>query len=165
MTFDAFVKIDGIPGESSDDKHKGWIEITSFNHGVSQPASSTASSSGGATSERVNFGAFGISKLIDKSSPKLFEACCTGRHIKEVIIEICRAGGDKQRYLEIKMEQVLISSYSVGGTESGKSEFPSENLSFAPAVYRVTYSQQQRSDGTLGGSVAAGWDLRANKTC
>ena len=25
MAFDAFLKIDGIPGESTDDKHKDWI--------------------------------------------------------------------------------------------------------------------------------------------
>jgi len=25
--YDAFLKIDGIPGESTDDKHKDWIEI------------------------------------------------------------------------------------------------------------------------------------------
>jgi bacteriocin-like protein len=25
--FDRFLKIDGIPGESTDDKHKDWIEI------------------------------------------------------------------------------------------------------------------------------------------
>jgi type VI protein secretion system component Hcp len=24
--YDAFLKIDGIPGESTDDKHKDWIE-------------------------------------------------------------------------------------------------------------------------------------------
>ena len=30
--YDAFLKIDGIPGESTDDKHKDWIEILSFNH-------------------------------------------------------------------------------------------------------------------------------------
>ena len=30
--YDAFLKIDGIAGESTDDKHKDWIEILSFNH-------------------------------------------------------------------------------------------------------------------------------------
>jgi hypothetical protein len=34
MAFDAFLKIDGIPGESTDDKHKDWIEILSFAHGL-----------------------------------------------------------------------------------------------------------------------------------
>ncbi|MCG7907927.1 MAG: type VI secretion system tube protein Hcp, partial [Candidatus Thiodiazotropha taylori] len=31
------MKIDGIDGESTDDQHKGWIELVSISHGVSQP--------------------------------------------------------------------------------------------------------------------------------
>ncbi|MDR2015728.1 MAG: type VI secretion system tube protein Hcp, partial [Azoarcus sp.] len=58
MAFDAFLKIEGIPGESKDSGHDGWIEILSYHHGVNQPASKTASSAGGATAERVNFGDF-----------------------------------------------------------------------------------------------------------
>ena len=26
MAFDCFLKIEGVPGESTDDKHKDWIE-------------------------------------------------------------------------------------------------------------------------------------------
>ena len=47
MAFDAFIKIDGIPGESTDDKHKDWMEISTFSWGASQPASGTASYAGG----------------------------------------------------------------------------------------------------------------------
>lgn len=31
-----------VKGESTDDKHKDWIEVLSFSHGVSQPTSSTS---------------------------------------------------------------------------------------------------------------------------
>jgi len=75
MAFDAFLRIDGIPGESQDSNHKDWIEILSYRHGVRQPVSITASSAGGAATERVSFGEFMISKLVDKATPKLFEAC------------------------------------------------------------------------------------------
>ena len=34
MAFDAFVKIDGIEGESTDEKHAGWIEVISYNAGL-----------------------------------------------------------------------------------------------------------------------------------
>ena len=108
MAFDAFLKIDGIPGESSDDKHKDWIEIVSFTHSMEQPASATASNAGGATAERVNHGTFNITHLLDKASPKLYDAVCTGKHIKEVILELCRAGGDKMKYMEVRLEQVLV---------------------------------------------------------
>lgn len=164
MAFDTFMKIDGIPGESMDEKHKDWIEIISFSHHVEQPASATASSVGGATAERVNHGTFNIVHQMDKATPKMFEACCTGKHIKEVTIEFCRAGGDKVKYMEIKLEQVLISSVSESGSSSGESGFPADAISLSYGKIKWTYTQQKREDGSAGGNVSAGWDLTANKT-
>lgn len=160
MAFDAFLKIDGIPGESTDDKHKDWIEIKSYSHAINQHVSRTASSVGGASAERVNFNDLIIAKLVDKATPKLFEACCSGKHIKEVTIELCRAGTDKQKYLEIKMGQVLISGFQHG---AGGDQFASETFTLNPGTFRIVYSQQKRADGALGGNVSGGWDLTANK--
>lgn len=162
MAFDAFLKIDGIPGESGDDRHKDWIEVTSFHHGLEQPASATASSAGGATAERVNHENFIITHLLDKASPKLYEACCTGRHIKEITLELCRAGGDKQKYLEIKLEQAIVARVAPAGTTGAG--FPNETVSFSYGKIKWTYTQQKREDGAGGGNVSAGWDLTANKT-
>ena len=36
MSFDAFLMLDGIKGESNDAKHKGEIDVKSFSWGVSQ---------------------------------------------------------------------------------------------------------------------------------
>ncbi len=47
VAFDAFLKIDGIFGESTDDKHKHWIEVLDCNHGLTQPSSATAPGSVG----------------------------------------------------------------------------------------------------------------------
>jgi type VI secretion system secreted protein Hcp len=160
MAFDAFIKIDGIPGESTDDKHKDWIEVLSYSFGVSQPASATASSSGGAAAERANFQDISIVKTLDKASPKLALACASGQHIKEITIELCRAGGDKVPYMEYKMSEAIISSVSVGGGGGGE---PTESLTFNYAKIQWTYTQQKRADGSPGGKVAAGWDLGANK--
>jgi len=162
MAFDAFLRVDGAPGESMDSNHKDWIEILSYHHGVLQPVSYSASTAGGAAAERANFTTFTITKQVDKSSPKLFEASFTGRHIKEIVIEVCRAGGDKQKFMEIKMEQVLISSYDHDG--GGAGEFPTETVSFAPGKIYMTYSQQKRDDGVAGGNVACGWSLIGNCT-
>ena len=160
MAFDAFLKIDGIPGESTDAAHKDYIEILSYSHGLSQPASNTASSVGGASAERVSFGAFSITKLVDKATPKLFDAACTGRHIKEVILEVNRAGGEKTQFLKIRMEQVLISSYQ----HDGGGDFPTESISFTPGKFHISYTQQKRGDGAPSGNIAAGWDLTTNKS-
>ncbi|MGI8742111.1 MAG: Hcp family type VI secretion system effector [Bryobacteraceae bacterium] len=163
MAFDTFVKIDGIPGESTDDKHKDWIEVLSFNHGVTQPSSATASSAGGGTAERTEHQDFSITKFVDKASPKLYESCSSGKHIKEVTIEMCRASGDKLKYMEVKMEQVIISHVAPGGTSKGEHGFPTEAVSFNYGTIKWTYTQQKRADGSGGGNVTGGWDLTANK--
>jgi len=161
MAFDGFLKIDGIPGESTDNQHKDWIEVTFFDHALEQPASATASSSGGATAERVNHKPFVIEHLIDKSSPKIYEACCKGTHIKEIVFELCRAGGDKVKYFEVKLEQALVTKVEPTGTANDEG-FPSERVSFTYGKINWTYTQQTRADGTGSGSVDAGWDLTKN---
>jgi len=154
------LKIDGIPGESTDDKHKDWIEIARLHHGLIQPASATASNAGGATSERVQHKDLVITHLLDKATPKLMEACCTGKHFSSVTIELCRAGGDKQKYMVIKLEQVIVSAIDIDG---GDSDFPQETVCFNYGKIKWTYTHQRRQDGAGGGNVSGGWDLTTNK--
>jgi type VI secretion system secreted protein Hcp len=160
MAADIYLKIDGIPGESTDSEHKDWIEVQSFNHGITQNASATAASAGGGTTARTEHQDYSITKLIDKASPKLYEAASNGKHIKTVTIEMFRASGDKRvKYLEVNMEQAIISHVSPGGGH----DFPSESVSFSYGTIKWTYTQQKREDGTPGGNVTGGWSLTENK--
>src|SRR5262249_29397834 len=142
--FDTFLKIDGVPGESTDDKHKDWIEVLSFSLGHSQGSSSTASSTGGGTTERADFHDVEMVKQIDTASAKIVEYCVSGKHIPNVVIECCRAGGDKVKYYEIKMEQVIISEHHIGGHGKGDDPFPTESVSFNFGKIKWGYTQQKR---------------------
>jgi type VI secretion system secreted protein Hcp len=163
MAFDAFLQIDGIPGECTDSKHKDWIELTSFDHNMEQPASATASSSGGASAERVNVGPFKVTHLIDKASVKLLEACCTGKIMPKAVVHLCRAGGDKFIYAEITLKQLIISRVDYSGAAGA--EFPSELIHITAGSYVWKYNQQDPKTGTGSGTISAGWDLTMNKTC
>jgi type VI secretion system secreted protein Hcp len=162
MAFDCFLKIDGVPGESTDAKHADWIELLSFSHGMSQTASSVVSSAGGATGGRVNMQDFSVVKHLDKASPKLAELCCTGKHIPTIKIELCRAGGDKLKYMEYKLTNSIVSSVRPGGASQGGDEVPLEEVNFNFGKIEWTYIKQKRADGAGGGQVAAGWDLEKN---
>ena len=160
MAADNFLKIDGINGESTDDKHKDWIEILSYNFGVSQQASAAGrSATAAAASHRADFQDLSIVKLMDVASTPIFKACVKGTTIKEVILELCRAGGDKQKYMEFKLSDVIISSVSTGGGGSGEA---TESVTFNFGKIVQTYTKIGRG-GKPEGQQPAGWDLTANK--
>jgi type VI secretion system secreted protein Hcp len=159
MAVDAFLKIDGIPGESTDEKHKNWIEVLSFTQGLSQPASA-ASSTGGRTSERVNASDFSIMKVVDKSSPVLAVACCSGRHIKEIKLEVCEASGDKHPYLIYTLEDAIISSYQPSGSQGGDKPMEQVSFNFGKITWEYIPLGQDGKPGNKVGPM--GWNLETN---
>jgi type VI secretion system secreted protein Hcp len=163
MAFDCFLKVDGVPGESSDDKHKEWIELLSYSHGVSQPGSGSASSGGGRSAERCDHQDFSVVKTLDKASPKLALYCCNGKHLKEVSVELCRATGDKQKYMAYKLSDVIVSSVRPGGSAQGGEALPLEEVSFNYGKIEWTYTETDHKTGKAKGDVKANWDLTANK--
>lgn len=161
----AFLKIDGIPGESTDAEHKGWIEVFDFSNGITQPASTVASTAGGGTTGRASFDQLSISKFIDSSTPRLSAACSDGRHIKEVILELYRDGGSKPvKYMEYKITNCIISSVQVEGGQN-QPVLPVEDVSFSFGRIELAYIQQDRTSGRTLGMIAAGWDLERNRRC
>lgn len=161
--FDAFIKVEGIPGESTDSKHKDWIEILSFHWGVTQPYSGSKSSAGAIGAERANHDDFSIVHAIDKASPKMFLSCCDGTHIKEVKVELCRATGDKQKYMEYVMKDVIISGMSPGGASKDNEAIPLEEVKFSYGEINLTYTETDHQTGKPKGDVKTGWSLVKNQ--
>ena len=71
---------------------------------------------------------FEIVKQIDKSSPKLMEACCTGEHLPAVQLSLVNKESQLE-YMKIKLTDVLISSYQTGGAGAGGA-VPVDQVSF-----------------------------------
>jgi type VI secretion system secreted protein Hcp len=162
MAFDAFIQLDGIKGESNDDKHKAWIEVLSYGFGASQPQSGTSSSAGNLGSARVNISGISFTKHLDISSPKLFEYCCTGQTIPKVTLQLNRAGGDKAKYMDYIMTDVIITAVGKGGDSAGGDDVPVESVSLAFGKIEMTYTKID-INGKAAGNASAGWDLKANK--
>jgi type VI secretion system secreted protein Hcp len=161
MAFDCFLKLEGIDGECTDDAHQKWIEVLSYSHGVSQPASGSLSSGGGLSAERCDHQDFSVVKTLDKASPKLNLFCCNGKHIETVKVELCRAGGDKLKYMEYTMSNVIVSSVRPGGSAQGEEHLPLEEVSFNYGKIEWTYTETAL--GKTGGNVETHWDLVTNK--
>ena len=159
MAFDAFIKIEGIPGEALDEQYRDWIEIAGYSFGAHQSTSATASSAGGASSGRTTLTNFTFTKLLDKSSCKILEASCAGEHLAKVTLALSRAGADKLKYLEIALEEVIIADYM----QTAGNGVPLEVVQLDYGRIKTTYIQQKRSDGSSGGNITGGWDRINNK--
>jgi type VI secretion system secreted protein Hcp len=163
MAIDVYLQIEGIKGESNDDKHKGWIECTSAVWSVLQPKSATASTGGGHTAERCEHGDLVITKLADLSSPVLLQTCSAGRTLSKVKLDFMRADGQGERikYYEVELENVLIGAV-VPSIQPGQIMTEHVSLKYAKVKWKYT---QQKVAGGAGGNVAGGWDLSSNRIC
>jgi type VI secretion system secreted protein Hcp len=125
-----------------------------------QQTTSFKSSTGGGAG-KVNMGDMTFVHQVDKATPKLMIACCTGTHLKEAILTCRKAGGESAvDFLKITLTDVLVSSVSPSGTNSG--DTPSESVSLAFAEYKVEYQEQDNKGAKKGGPVIAGFSIQKN---
>lgn len=155
-TNDYFLKIDGIPGESTVKGHANEIELKSFSWGLSQANVSKTGAGGGAG--KAVFDEFNFRALVSKASPLLFLNTAKGTHIKEVILTVRKAGENPIDYYKVTMSDVLISSYHSTGNNGGQ---PVDNVSLTFGKIEFEY-KVQNSEGDSN-SVKGGWDLKTNK--
>ncbi len=156
---DYFLKLDGIEGESRDDKHKGEIEIQSFSWGLSHEALRTGGGGAGGTG-KVSVQDFHFVAQTGIQSPPLMVATATGQHFKKATLTV-RSSAHKQEFLKIQLEEILVSSYQVGGTDAGDDGLPRDqfSLNFTKVQMSVT---EQAADGSAGRVFGGGYDLKAN---
>ena len=97
---------------------------------------------------------------MDKSSPGLLFNTASATPIKDATIDVVKPGTDKSKaFLEYKLSNVLISSYSTSG-DSGDDR-PTESISMSYAQIQMTYFVQK--DATFGDPVFMEWDILKNQ--
>lgn len=159
MTTDMFLKLEGIDGESMDEKHAKEIEIRSMQWGMNQSGTMHIAKGGGAG--KVNVDNIRLIKDVDSASPNLVKYCCSGKHIPTGTITCRKAGGDAPvDYLVIELSNVLVSSVSINGAQVD--DRVSETLVLNFGSFKVTYTPQE-NDGTPMPAIGPmGWDMQKN---
>jgi len=160
MAIDAFLKIDDIKGDSIDDKHPNEIEVLSWSWGCSQLGSTHSGTGGG--SGKVSIQDLSITKKVDAATNMLIKHCCKGEHFKTGVLSLRKAGGKggPVEYLVIKLEEIIVSSYSTGGSGEG-GEVVHENVSLNFAKFQIDY-KGQGADGAAKAVVTAKWNIPKN---
>ncbi|MDP3671774.1 MAG: type VI secretion system tube protein Hcp [Telluria sp.] len=161
MAIDAYLQVDGIKGESTDDIHKDWIEVSHVTWSVHQPRAASVSTAGGMTSGRAELSNLTFQKLADLSSPILQQTCAMGKTIPKAKFEFMRADGNGQpiRYYEVEVENVMISGIT---PESGDGGTITEQVHLAFSKMKWKYTKQGIKGGSEG-NTSGGWDCAGNK--
>lgn len=159
MAGDIFLKLDGIEGESTDDAHKGEIELLSWSWGVDQPVG-PRSTGGSATTGKANHSDVIVTKLYDSSSPDLALKACTGATIKEVVLTQRQADADAAiEAIKFILTNVVISSVAIAGNGA---EVPTEQISLNYGGITWEYNLTASAGGTKG-TKSHGYDVETNK--
>lgn len=159
MAVDMFLKIDGIPGESTDSSHKDEIDVLSSTWGESQPA--MPGGPGGISAAKVVMEDFHFSMRLNRASPKIFLACASGARIRNAILAVRRAGPNPVEFLKWTFTDVTVASYQTTSNVP-PGELPTDQFSLRFGKIEMEY-YPVKPDGSLDTSIKAGWDLQANK--
>jgi type VI secretion system secreted protein Hcp len=170
--FDYFLKIDGIDGESADDKHAKWIDIDNWAWGLSNTLGS--SGSGGAASKTV-FDDFSWQQGVDASIVPLFMGVATGKHYAKATLDVVKPGENQEVFFQMVFTDVVLSKLQQQGSAeslvaSGALRYDSVQLRYRDLQARGR-AQRGRLVGSLPGElrlfaaeVAVGGGLLVDRT-
>jgi type VI secretion system secreted protein Hcp len=135
-----------------------YVQINSFSFSVAgqpgEPATATGASAG-----KVQFSPFSVALPVDFATPRLFQACATGKEFATATLLVRTVGAGPQittqRY---DFKQVAVQSLAVSA--SAQSDEQSVSFGYRALSISVTPVSAQ---GQAGQTVSGGFDLTQNK--
>ncbi|MDQ3349287.1 MAG: type VI secretion system tube protein Hcp [Acidobacteriota bacterium] len=147
-----FLKVDGITGESTDDKHRGEIDVLSWSWGES---TGTARTSRGPLAAAC-IQDMSLTKYIDSSSPALIMNAMSGEVVPTAVLVVRKSGETQFDFLRITMKNVSVTAFQTGG--SGGEDRITENVVLHFESMQGQY-HKQRADGTADAPIT--WNISA----
>ncbi len=151
-----YMQIEGIDGPVTESGHAKWIQVGSFNWGVGRPIVTEPGRIADRANTKPSFGEISISKVYDAASPKIFSWSTVGAG-KKIVFHFTKEDGSN--YLEVTLESVLASGYSISAAGDGD---PHESMSLNYTkieIKRIPYDK----DNKAGTPVPVGYDLGTMK--
>jgi type VI secretion system secreted protein Hcp len=153
----AYMKLKDVPGQSTEESHKDWILIESMSmpifRSIPVGAKDNERTQGDTTPGDVV-----VTRTVDKSSPKLCVACADGTFFKEVEIHLTNQVNKKhETFLEVKLMNVIISSYSFSGNKGDS--LPHEDCTLSYSEFEYIYKTLDPNTGEVKGKVPVKYSL------
>jgi len=159
-----YMKIKGIDGDVTAQGHENWIALKSLDFDVKRIISTDPGRIADREGTRPSLSEINLTKKTDKSSPLLFSEACVGKAKSEVKIHICQTGNSLSPYLELTLNNVIVSSYYFDcnefNTDDKKhSNYPVETVTLSYDKIEVRYTPYD-SKNQAQSPIPAGYDLK-----
>jgi type VI secretion system secreted protein Hcp len=159
-TFDCFLEIDGITGESQDSGHPDEIDVLRFGWGESQHAPVQSGLGAGVGQVRVED--LEVTAVSSKASPRLMVACASGRHIATARLTCRMPRLVDAQFLVITLSNVRVSRYHVAGAAGVGGALPTDEIGLNFRDIKIEY-RARRPDGTWESAVTGEWNVQENR--
>jgi type VI secretion system secreted protein Hcp len=147
-----------VKGESQLTDYKDMIELLSYSTGMAQQITGDPSNTK-RTSGKPNFQDFTVTKYQDLATDKFVDLLLKANPIPKMTVTVGQNDAGKvTKIFTYEMENVLVSSYSVGGGGGGK---PQETLTFNYTKMTWTYTAQ-KTEVSEAGNLPVTWNLATN---
>jgi len=153
-----FLAFDGVEGESTDDRHKGEIQLESWSFGVSN-SGTTHLGGGGAGAGKASVSDLAVTKSIDLATPALLQAAASGKRAGTATLTARKAGEGQRDFLKVVMRDVMVTSCTIDA--DGDSGMPREAVHLSFGTVQLTYTAQS-ADGSEGPTRTFGWHVARN---
>src|SRR5262249_2063787 len=139
------LQLAGVTGESSDVKHKDFIDLVSWSWDMLSPTNVST----GQPYAKTKIDDFRVVKRADRSTPVLIQYLYQNTIVKTGHLFVRKAGGeDPLTYYEVEFKNLRVTSFS---TQTEKDEVL-EKVSFAFETATFKYTPQSAT-GAKGGGV------------
>jgi len=143
-----YMKYDGIDGDVTAEGHEKWIELNSFQWGVGRGISSPTGGSADRESSAPSISEIVVTKAQDIATTLLLDESLQGEG-KKVQIDFCKTDkGKLETYMAYKLEDAMISGYSI----SSGGDRPSESLSLNFTKIEFKGTQMDKANKGAGGA-------------
>lgn len=145
----AYMKYEGIEGESRKTNHVKWIDVLSFDWGIHRREPGQTGQSrrrGAAVVEDLT-----LTMVYEKAAPKLQEKCLKGEVIPKLEIEFTALSGrTRATYLKYELKNVMITSFQTNASGTDESGPPTVVIGNNFEEVEVTYTEYDREGKSKG---------------